>query len=226
MLQELINEFYLNHHKDRPQNYFYVSDAGKCPRSVFLNFKGASKEPLDARISRIFERGNRLHNDIFSVLYRLNINAVTEISMPKNAMISGRADAILCINGVNYILDIKSINSFIFKGMKEPKLDNTYQLQLYLHYFNIATGILLYIDKDRQDFKEFIINYDPMVVQPLLRGLKKLKANIDKNIVPKVHSEYPTHWQCRYCRFKKVCDAVGKEEQNWTTSKEICQKKI
>lgn len=224
MLKELIDEFYLGQHKDRLQDHFYVSDAGKCPRAVFFNFKKAPKAPLDARLARIFEKGNKMHNDIFSILYRLKISAVTEVQMPKSAMISGRADAILCINNENYILDIKSMNSFIFKGLKEPKLDNTQQLQLYLHYFNIRKGILLYIDKDRQDFKEFIILYNPMIVQPLLRGLQKLKKQIDNNELPKVLSDYKTNWRCRYCRFSTLCKELHKATQKKTCQKQTQEK--
>jgi len=39
MLKELIDQFYLENQKNKDQTKFYITDAGKCPRAVFLNLK-------------------------------------------------------------------------------------------------------------------------------------------------------------------------------------------
>jgi len=59
------------------------------------------------------------------------------------------------------------MNSMVFRSLKEPKEENIYQIQLYLHYLNIKKGILLYIDKDRQEIKEFHVVYDAGLVKSL-----------------------------------------------------------
>ena len=133
MLKELIDKFYLDQQRDKEQTRFYISDAGKCPRNVFFKFKKAPREKMDARILRIFEHGEYLHRNIFNILYRLRIGMTTEIPIPAQAIISGRADAILCINNENYVLDIKSMNSMVFRNLIQPKEENVYQLQLLLH---------------------------------------------------------------------------------------------
>jgi len=130
--------------------------------------------------------------------------------MPENDLLSGRADALIFMDNEHYIVDIKSMNSSIFKGLTNPKPENVGQIQLYLHYFNIKKGILFYIDKDRQEIKEFIVSYDPQNVHFLLQGFKKLKKMIDKNEVPPVLSDYSKNWQCRYCRFSEICKELNK----------------
>ena len=55
----------------------------------------------------------------------------------------------------------------IFRTLSEPKQDNVFQIQLYMHYFNIKKGILLYIDKDQQEMKEFMLDYDQKMVESL-----------------------------------------------------------
>src|ERR1035437_814512 len=205
MLKELIDQFYLDNQKNREQTHFYITDAGKCPRAVFFKFKNAPKEPMDARIMRIFERGESIHRSIFNILYRLRLGVVTEISIPSQEIISGRADAILCIGNENYVLDIKSINSMIFRTLAAPKEENVYQIQLYLHYFNIKKGLLLYIDKDRQEMKEFFVDYDETLCKSLLDKFYALKDQVEKNIVPARLEDYPRNWQCSYCTFKEVC---------------------
>lgn len=215
MLKELIDKFYLDQQKDREQTHFYITDAGKCGRTIFFKFKNAPREKMDARILRIYERGEHLHRNIFNILYRLKIGVTTEVSIPAKEIVSGRADAIICINNENYVLDIKSINSMVFKNLTQPKEENIYQLQLYLHYFKIKKGILFYIDKDQQNIKEFVINYDQNLAKALLDNFAKLKTKVESNIIPDRLSDYPLNWQCQYCQFKEVCAMTGQGEINW-----------
>ena len=219
MLKELIDKFYLDQQKNKEQTRFYISDAGKCFRQIFFRFKNAPREKMDARILRIYEKGEYLHRNIFNILYRLKIGITTEVPIPAQEMVSGRADAIICLNNENYVLDIKSMNSMIFKNLAEPKEENIYQLQLYLHYFNIKKGILLYIDKDRQDIKEFIVNYDESLVKPLLNNFQNLKEKIESNILPSALPGWPSGWQCQYCQFKEICGMAGQKEMAWNNFK-------
>jgi CRISPR/Cas system-associated exonuclease Cas4 (RecB family) len=215
MLKELIDQFYLEQQKNKEQTRFYITDVGKCHRAVFFKFKNAPREKADPRILRIYERGEHLHRNIFNILYRLRIGLTTEVSIPAQEIISGRADAIICLNNRNYVLDIKSINSMIFKKMTQPKEENVYQLQLYLHYFKIKEGILLYIDKDQQDIKEFLVSYDENLVRSLLKDFESLRDKINKNIVPQRLPDYPQNWQCQYCQFRTVCQMAEGKEMKW-----------
>jgi len=221
MLKELIDQFYLENQKNREQTRFYITDAGKCPRAVFFKFKNAPKEPMDARIMRIFEHGENIHRSIFNILYRLRLGVVTEIPIPSQEIISGRADAILCLPtgqagiGENYVLDIKSINSMIFRKLAQPKEENVYQIQLYMHYFNIKKSILLYIDKDRQEMKEFFVEYDEALCKSLLDKFYILKDQVEKNILPGRLQDYPKNWQCSYCQFKDVCKMADENVVSW-----------
>jgi len=215
MLKELIDQFYIDQQRNKEQTRFYITDAGKCSRAIFFKFKNAPRKDLDARLLRIFERGEHIHRNIFNILYRLKIGVTTEVPIPLQEMIGGRADAILSINNENYVLDIKSMNSMVFRNLSEPKEENVYQLQLYLHYFNIKKGILLYIDKDQQEIKEFIINYDEKLVQSLLKNFAELKEKIESDTLPEKLPTYPQNWQCQYCQFKEICGLAGNGDVKW-----------
>ncbi len=207
MLKELIDQFYLENQKNREQTRFYITDAGKCPRAVFFKFKNAPREPIDARLMRIFEHGDSIHRNIFNILYRLRLGVVTEIPIPSQEIISGRADAILCVGNENYVLDIKSMNSMIFRNLTAPKEENVYQIQLYLHFFNIKKGILLYIDKDRQEMKEFFVDYDEAMCKDLLDKFYALKGQVESDSLPAKLEDFPRNWQCSYCPYKATCKA-------------------
>lgn len=221
MLKNLIDNFFIVDERDKkPQEKIYITDVSKCPRQVFFSFKGFPKSKLDPRMSRIFAKGNKFHNDLFSLIYQIpSIKVIaTELHIPEQPYITGRADALVSVDNEYYIMDIKSMNSFIFKKMENAQPENIQQVQLYLHFFNIEKGILFYIDKDRQEIKEFIIQYDVLMVHFLLQGFKKLKDMIDMGEVPPQLWDYPKGWQCAYCRYQEKCVEVGQ-------NKTLCQQK-
>ena len=90
--------------------------------------------------------------------------------------------------------------------------------------FTAKKGILLYIDKDRQDIKEFHVAYDAGLVKSLLKDFRELKKKVDSNIIPERFSGYPKNWQCVYCQFKDVCSLAGAQEINWEKFKEKIDK--
>jgi CRISPR/Cas system-associated exonuclease Cas4 (RecB family) len=112
------------------------------------------------------------------------------------------------------------MNSMLFDKMTEPKEENVDQLQLYLHYFEIAKGILLYVNKNTLSLKEYIVDYDKKRVAGLLKHLEKTKEKIDSNIVPDRIEDYPSSWQCRYCQYKDLCVLANSGELSWDNFKE------
>jgi CRISPR/Cas system-associated exonuclease Cas4 (RecB family) len=221
MLKELIDKFYLDRQKDREQHHFYITDAGRCPRSIFFKFKNVPREVIEANVLRMFDHGDHIHQLIMKPLLSIrDIHVVaSEINIPPQELVSGRADAIISNGKEMYVLDIKSMNSMIFKNLIEPKPENLDQIQLYLHYFKVPKGILLYVNKDNQQLKEFVIKYDKARVNSLIKGLEDLKTKIEKDVVPDRIPAYPKDWQCRYCQFKEICAIAGGENIKWSEFK-------
>ena len=217
MLKELIDKFYLDRKKDKEQQHFYITDAGRCPRAIFFKFKNVPREEIEAKVLRMFDHGDHIHQLIMKPLLSVReIHVVaSEVNIPPQELISGRADAIISDGKNLYVLDIKSMNSMIFKNLAEPKEENIDQIQLYLHYFKIPRGILLYVNKDNQDLKEFLITYNKNRASQLLKDLNDLKDEIDSDIVPDRILGHANNWQCQYCQFKEICQTAGKGNIEW-----------
>lgn len=215
MLKELINQFYSNRLKDQKErsDHFYITDAGKCPRQVFFKFKKAPKAEIEPRILRVFDEGDFIHMRLMGVLISLGIVRATEAKIPPQEIISGRADAIVSLEGGKpYVLDFKSISSFGFNGLDKPKQEHVKQIQLYMHYFKIPQGILLYENKNSQELAEFVLEYDPELVQKLLEEFEVLKKQIAQNSIPPIPPEivgWPK-WPCQYCEYLELCQKVEK----------------
>ncbi len=215
MLKELIDKFYSEREEVRQQHKFYITDAGKCPRAIFFKFKNVPREKTAPEVLRMFDHGDYIQMQILSTLFSLGIVRASEVSIPPQEIISGRADAIVTLNNELYVVDFKSMNSLIFKSLNSPKDENVNQIQLYMHFFKIPRGILLYVNKDTSELKEFIITYNRAFCEKLLEDLRILKTKIEANIVPKVLTDYPNNWQCKYCQFKEICQLIGEEEIAW-----------
>jgi len=216
-LSELIDKFYLEKQRDRDQQHFYVTDAGRCSRALFFKFKNAPRKEMEPNILRLFDHGDHIHQLIMKPLLGMReIHVVaSEVNIPTQEMISGRADAIISDGKDLYVLDIKSMNSMLFEKMECPKEENVDQLQLYLHYFKVPKGILLYVNKNTLDLKEYMVDYDKKRVGGLLKRLEDTREKIEANIIPAKLEDYPDNWQCRYCQYKPVCVLANSKEVSW-----------
>jgi CRISPR-associated exonuclease Cas4 len=210
MLKEKIDSLYGSKQESRDKLAFYISDAGKCPRAIWFAMKKYPKKEVDARVMRIFEHGNHTHMRIMAALYSLGLVTASEIGIPDNQMVHGRADAIVNIDGDLYVLEIKSVNSMRFRKA-EPDQDHIKQLQLYLYFFNIKKGILLYENKDNQEIKEFIIEYDEALVKKIFSEFNILKEQVEKSKVPEI-PENLEDWRCEYCPYLESCEKIEEKE--------------
>ncbi len=226
MLKELIDKFYLDRQKDKEQHHFYITDAGKCGRAVFFKFKNAPRRDIEANILRLFDHGDHIHQLIMKPLLSIrDIHVVaSEINIPPQELISGRADAILSTGKEMFVLDIKSMNSMIFRNLTQPKEENIDQLQLYLHYFKVPKGILLYVDKDRLELKDFVVGYNRKRALGLIESLTEIKKKIDSEVIPARIPDYPENWQCRYCQFKEICSMANGGDVKWGEFKKKMKK--
>lgn len=220
MLKDLIDQFFLNRERDREQHHFYITDAGKCARAIFFKFKNVPREKMTPEVLRMLDHGDYVQMHILNCLFSLGVVRSSEVKIPPQEIISGRADAIITLENELYVVDFKSMNSFKFNGLAAPLEDNVNQIQLYLHYFKIPKGILLYVNKDTLALKEFCVDYDETRAKKLLGSLDKIKTKIDKDVLPERMADYPVNFQCRFCQFRDICRMAGKEEIDWQSFRE------
>lgn len=233
MLKELIDKFYLDKEREKKEKErirFWISEIGKCPRSIFFKFKQAPTAEIAAERLRVFDHGDYLHRMILKPLFSLGLVRSSEVPIPPKEIVAGKADAIVTIEGEPFVLDIKSISGRLnLEKLKEPYPEHYWQVQLYLHFFNIEKGILLYVNKDTQEIKEFIFGYKEKIAKECLNWFEKLKEKIESNIIPPTLPDYPENWQCQkegkiFCPYFEICKAAGKGEINWEDFKSTFQK--
>lgn len=216
MLKEFIDKFYEESERaDKERDYFYVSEAGKCPRAVFYSVKQAPKKPMEPRAIRVLAVGDYMHMRLVGVLASMGVLRSAEVDIAKQNLVHGRADAIVSINNELYVVDFKSINSNAFKYLNEPKSEHIKQVQLYMHFFQIPRAIILYECKDKSEILEFLVDYDKKICENLLKSLGVIMEQVKAGVIPAIPRDLES-WQCEYCAYSDICRKHEAEGiRNW-----------
>ena len=236
-LEKEVNNFILEERlkqvEQREEKYgsgrggFFVTDAGKCPRQVFYDFKVPEKrESPDAHSIRRMDVGNYIekrweHYFTEMGLLTSSQNSVNTKNAPEVPFVMyGRFDfKIADHEGLEYIVELKNVNTWGFKATQQegrPKLDHYYQLQLYMWMTGIHRGWLIYEDKNDQSTEYFYIEYDPRVVhgdekvKGLIHELYELAVLIDEEKTPERCADakpdgFPCKWKSGQCGYYNFC---------------------
>lgn len=108
-----------------------------CVRRNFYQRSGEEKDKHQARTQRIFDNGDGTHDRIQRYLKEDGILVMDEVPLINDPMeIMGHTDGLLQVRGkMNHmrVLEIKSINSRGFSGLKQPKDDHVAQGHTYMY---------------------------------------------------------------------------------------------
>ena len=190
-LSERIDQYLNNRKRDtKPRNYFYASELGKSKKELFKNLKNPKPFKINAKLHRIFDNGNAVHERFMKYFAEMGVLVAAEIDVSKDDLIHGRCDAIISDREKNYVVEIKSCSQWTFQKLMGPDFAHHLQLQLYMYYLNIPNGIILYECKDNQTVKCFYEELDKVEIETLLEELKKIKEATDEpSNEPLIHNK-------------------------------------
>ena len=179
-----------------------VGDKQFCVRQQVLSlmYKQLQGEQISVGLKRIFEEGNAIHEKWQRLLIRANYAKAKTLDRTRfddEYMLSFTPD-IVCRIPEFYdgamVGEIKSVNTYQFKNMtshpsahkqlefymfeliKQAKLKGTWNGKDYLKGFTLCD------DKNTQDFKVFIYDYDEDFVAPFIERCEEVKFYYDKAI--------------------------------------------
>lgn len=214
-----------------------VGEKQFCVRQQVLSlvYKQLQGEQISVGLKRIFEEGNAIHEKWQRLLIRAGY--AKSITLDKTRydeeyMLSFSPD-IVCRIPEFYdgamVGEIKSVNTYQFKTMsshpsahkqlefymyeliKQAKLKNKWNGKDYLK------GFVLCEDKNTQDIKIFVYDYDKDFVLPFIERCDEVKMRYDifisENKVPERHKECNAY-DCKMaekCPMKDVCYGRSKE---------------
>lgn len=120
-------------------------------------------------------------------------------------------DAVVRLFGRSYIVEIKSMNTREFQGLKSPPAHATRQANLYMHLTGIPYAIVLVEDKNNQDVKSWVIEYDAHLAAPYVHRLYTIRRLIEiwgkDGRVPKRICANENVARARRCPMREACFA-------------------
>lgn len=170
---------------------FIVGEKEFCLRAQVLSlmYKQLQGEQIPVGLKKIFEEGNAIHEKWQRLLIRAgyaSANTLDVTQFNKQFRISFTPDIICKIPEFyedKMVGEIKSVNTFQFQRMvKHPSASK--QLQWYMYLTGIHKGFVLCEDKNTQDTKVEVYDYDSMAVAPYIERAEAIKYHYNR-----VHSE-------------------------------------
>lgn len=218
------------HHKMPEYLYpFQIGYASICKGRVFREIFDWEKKPqYPIELLRIFEAGNEAEKSIIEQhldLYareRLGIENI-EFQVPcrvESLRLSGRCDALASINKKKYVLEIKSTSTFSFKKVSDEytmKNDDSfhriyyYQAQCYCIMYEVDTVLMLFRNKESNEFKCVPVHRDMSEIQNINDWCNEIWKEVDESLStgaePALDSSFfsPSQYACFQCPHKEYC---------------------
>lgn len=195
-----------------------VGEKAFCIRSQVLSliYKQLQGEQIDVKLKRIFEEGNAIHEKWQRLFIRAGYGKAVDMDRSrfnKEYEISFTPDGIVTIPEFYdkpMVLEIKSVNTYQFKHMTSHPSGQK-QMQFYMYLTGLDKGFVLAEDKNTQDFKVFIEEYDPSKVSDfterleLIQYYKNRALNLGKMVKRPEDATSPNCKRCATCAMKLSC---------------------
>ncbi len=201
------------HVEDEVRNYIGASSIGSdCLRQIWYQFKGYKSEGVPAKTRRTWAIGKHLEGLVIEWLLAAGMPlGVTNIYYKAHEMpyFQGHFDGILLLKDGNAILEIKtakdaSFKLFVKKGVKKWNPQYYAQIQSYMGMSNINSTYILVLNKDNSDLSDELVTFDPVYYEKLK---DKARMIFEATIEPPRINGSPLWFQCKLCKFNKVCHA-------------------
>lgn len=209
----------LHENSFRPPGRLSPSSIGTCKRKALFSFvaiKGA--KIIDPVTQRIFDRGDWVHHewkaiclDMEQVLGpdRFKVLAIEKKAVIKRLFIRGALDILVSINGNEpEIIDVKTQNerNYNYKATNGPDESHIRQITTYLRSQKLQRGLLLNDDKNTQNHRIDVIEFDQDVWNKIVRWCNDVLSYITDRKLPPRHEDCEKgSWMARNCPYSKFC---------------------
>ena len=221
LISRYVDDWKKEHPFDKlPREWFYVSDVGKCPRSIYYQFKYPEKKrEMSPHTIIMFAFGNIYHDEIQTKFRKIGYTTNKGVEFGTWSKLNfakrGRLDVLLSEDGMTVVTEIKWKNPYGFQT--EPEEWEVDQLLSYIEdckkdpYFkgrNIADyGYVVYLDSGliaSPPLAMYRIWFSEKRVEVIKSEFSELWDCIQKNKTPERPYERES-WRCQYCRFLEWC---------------------
>lgn len=187
--------------------------------SLFYKMDQGGQNPI--HLARIYEEGKSIGTKWQRLFIRAGIGVKEDMDVSrfvKEYDLQYTPDGIIMLDGLKYVVEIKSMNTNQFQTTKNHPSGEK-QLKLYMYFEDIPRGIVIVEDKNTQDFKIIYVtgpDFDDIAdVIERLENVQKYKRNFIKKKKMVKRLESCTSYECpraRRCPMRDACWGVKREK--------------
>lgn len=196
----------------RTRDYIGASGIGaECLRQIWYEYKGFEAEEVPTKTRRTWAIGRHLEGLILDWLTEAGIEIVRtwdDLVSEGMPFFKGHLDSVWMKKGKAFaIIEIKtakdaSFNIFVKKGLRTWNPQYYAQLQSYMGMSGIHTAYILVLNKDSSDISDELVTFDEVFYQGLRNKAKMIS---EANVAPPKINSSPLWYQCKMCKFNKIC---------------------
>lgn len=195
-----------------------TGDKDFCVRQQVLSliYRQLQGEQINVGLMRIFEQGNAIHEKWQRMFIRAGYSKANDLDVTqfnKQFKISFTPDIICEIpefHDGKMIGEIKSVNTFQFQHMtRHPSAWK--QCQWYMYLTGIHKGFVLSEDKNTQEFKLEVYDFDQSIVDPFIDRAEEIKyyykrvMTEHKMVKRPTDAKKPDCKRCQSCPMRNAC---------------------
>lgn len=199
-----------------------VSDSAFCCRQQVLSlvYRQVQKDKVSVPLLRIFEEGNAIHEKWQRLFIRAGWSKWDQLDFTQYCdeyKMSFTPDIICKIPEFydgEMIGEIKSVNTFQYKRMtRHPSAWK--QCQWYMHMTGLKKGFVLCEDKNNQEFKLEVYDYDPSSIEQFIDRADEVierynrLVNDHKMVGRPKDASSPDCKRCKECAMRDACWNIG-----------------
>jgi hypothetical protein len=206
----------LTHKPRERKETFSASSIGRCRRAQQFSYLGVKPTSFTAKQVQILHNGMWMHLRWQMAGLTAGWLCEAEVLVPDNAAgLKGTMDGVLW--GTHQVVEFKSINSHGFGIINSFGIDPVHndQVHAYMYASDTDLAVVIYENKDTQDWKELLIERDEETVAEIVTRADELwiKTWSKELYEPKSKCIDKEGTEYTQCPFRKVClDIHGKTE--------------
>jgi hypothetical protein len=196
----------------KTRDYIGASAIGSdCLRQIWYEFKGYQGLDVPTKTRRTWAIGKHLEGLILNWIEETGIKIERtwyDLSAEDMPYFQGHLDSVWMKKEKPFaIIEIKTAKDasfmiFIKKGLKGWNPQYYAQVQSYMGMSGIHKAYILVLNKDNSDISDELVTFDKVFYEQICRKAF-LIANIEE-APARVHDS-PLWFQCKMCKFNKVC---------------------
>lgn len=234
MLTETVNEYMIAKAMSTnwPVKNIRASSIGNCSRNIVYDMLGYKQPIVALRALRAMSNGEYFHERVQKLLKDAGILIAEELKIKNETLrISSRMDCLIhnpdqtvlidttitILNndgtiaysgpqGNVAIAELKSANNRKYESVLKYGPDHKHvdQLQLYLMETGVENGVLLYENKDNQEWHEAWLKSNPVAQDALKAKILNILWHVDNlKVPPREHTK--SSYDCKYCDHREKC---------------------